>query len=153
MSLMDDFDAGHKAYYDEVPSYKNPYADSPHFDDSNFKAWERGWFAASNEHRTFTENQDLKNELEEWKTTAMALESSNRNLLSITIADNNMIIAYRDFVNKRDDQLNALLEQVRKMNKFTFSREKMVKVLDSMIKMNYGQFELKSPEVKKNNPK
>ena len=46
MSLMDDFDAGYQAYHDEVPSYKNPYGLRTDKEDCNFKAWQRGWFAA-----------------------------------------------------------------------------------------------------------
>ena len=65
MSLYEDFNNGSKAYYDEVPRYKNPYEVSSHFDDSNHAAWEKGWDKACEEHTIFTENQTLKAEKQE----------------------------------------------------------------------------------------
>ena len=65
MNLMDIFDLGFHAYHDGVPSYKNPYNDNNHYDDSEHTAWRRGWFAAGKEHELFTENQTLKAKNEE----------------------------------------------------------------------------------------
>jgi len=66
MSFMDDFDNGSKAYYDEVPRYKNPYSGESHNGlghESNYVAWEKGWKSSSAEHNLFTENQELKERL------------------------------------------------------------------------------------------
>jgi hypothetical protein len=63
MSLYEDFNNGSKAYYDEVPRYKNPY--SGEGDESSnyaYAAWEKGWKQSSSEHNLFTENQSLKAE-------------------------------------------------------------------------------------------
>lgn len=65
MSLYEDYENGGKAYYDEVPRYKNPYSGNNHYDDSNHAAWEKGWKRASQEHNLFTENQLLKAKNEE----------------------------------------------------------------------------------------
>jgi len=54
-------DEGHKAYYDDVPRYKNPYDG----DRASFTLWFTGWDKASEEHNLFTENQTLKAENKE----------------------------------------------------------------------------------------
>jgi hypothetical protein len=103
MSLMDDFNAGHKAYYEKVPRYKNPYEDSPHFDDSNYVAWDEGWLSAESEHRLFTENQELKEKI--------SSQEQEESLLQ----------------NKLDSIVDILGDMDLELDKrvFSFSREKM----------------------------
>jgi len=125
MSLIDDFNAGHKAYYDEVPRYKNPYSESGHYDDSNYVSWEKGWDVACNEHRMFAENQRLKTENEQLGTErAEALEEC--------IFLGNDIYNLQQILDKKEREresalldLNDLLVYVRGLGKLSFSREKM----------------------------
>ena len=85
MSLYEDYENGGKAYYDEVPRYKNPYSGSNHYDDSNHAAWEKGWKRASQEHNLFTENQTLKAEKEALEISNAELQGDNDYLREVAI--------------------------------------------------------------------
>lgn len=156
MSLMQDFERGHKDYYDEVPRYKNPWSGG-HLNDGNAAYWDKGWEVAKEEHHLFTENQELKTHISELslanideilslKEEKSTFEETINRLGGIISKDSQTIVDYRSFINKRDDQLNALMDTVGKMNKFTFSREKIV----SMIKKI---FDIIFPEVEKRKTK
>jgi len=156
MSLYEDFNNGSKAYYDEVPRYKNPYAGEGTDDIDNHAAWEKGWKQSSSEHNLFTENQRLKAVNEEfkelgirWAEEKISLIESTQNFIRIVSADSQSIINYRDYVNSRDDLLYALVGEVERTNKFTFSREKMVRAIKSILKLESSFLEVKAPEVKK----
>lgn len=159
MSLMEDFNNGHKAYYEEVPRYKNPWSGC-HFDDSNASYWDKGWEVAKEEHRLFTENQGLKEEKADLDRLTTLLDkkietmcNEVNSLLRIVSVDSQTIINYRNFINKRDDQLDALIDSVGKLNKFTFSREKMVIKLKTILNELHNDLEVISPEVEKRKPK
>ena len=157
---LDVFKNGHKAYYDEVPRYKRPLFNST----TEAVSWEAGWDSASSEHDLFTENQLLKTQLSDmaleeasahmyFKAEKAKLVKSTQKMISIIGADSQTIINYRDFMNKRDDQLNALIDNVSKLNKFTFSREKMITAIKLILNQVHSHLEVISPEVEKKKSK
>lgn len=159
MNTLSIFKLGSKAYYEEVPHYKNPYVDIPldGVDNSAHSIWLEGWHSAEKEHNLFTENQELKGHISELSLAnvdeVIALKKSAKKMISLISRDSQSIINYRDFVNKRDDQLNALIDKVEKLNKFTFSREKMVKAIKSILNRVHSHLEVKAPEVEKKKTK
>jgi len=121
MSLMDDFNSGHKAYYDEVPRYKNPYDDAPHFDDSNYYAWEKGWDAANKEHDLFTEAQSLKTQNKELCDDNKSLTSQNKELSRIRANVAMSLVELKIYVEGRVW--------------FKFSREKVIEYIDNSYQL------------------
>lgn len=118
MSLMDDFNAGHKAYYDGVPRYKNPYDDAPHFDDSNYSAWEKGWDQASIEHDAFTKIQQLEAQNKELCVDNEELKKQNKELSRIRANVGMSLVELKIYVEGR--------------SWFRFSREKVMEYIENM---------------------
>jgi hypothetical protein len=146
MSLIDEFDKGHKAYYDEVPRYKNPWSEKGHYDDSEFNAWERGWDTANEHHELFTENQRLQiecNVLDSEKEKYQEAIGMQETLLKIT-KDKMIDLGFK--LDTISDLAHSLVGYINETNKLLFSREKMI----SKLKMMFRDY---SPEVKKNKPK
>jgi len=48
---------GHGAFYDDTPRYKNPY------EGDESELWFSGWDSGEQEHRLFTENQEMKEKI------------------------------------------------------------------------------------------
>jgi len=92
------FEEGCKAYYDNIPRYKNPYTAS------SSSLWFLGWDEASNRQDLFSENQSLKLENAELHES---LKSLSLNLVDIIFV------------------LNGIVNEVEKASFFSFSREKM----------------------------
>ena len=108
MSLIDIFNDGHKAYYDEVPRYKNPCLGF----NSEYTFWEMGWDKASGEHSSFTENQQLKTDNQRLKER-LQLESK---LLQDISCVANKAFSYLDESNVfsfRREKIKSYLEKLR----------------------------------------
>lgn len=82
MSLMEDFKNGHKAYYEEVPRYKNPLFNST----PEHIAWLDGWDQAKTEHDMFTDNQLLKEEKEALDAEVIQLKQDNGHMRTYIMA-------------------------------------------------------------------
>jgi len=128
--------AGHKAYYDDLPRYKNPYKER---ESVPYELWNSGWDQAKTEHDLFTENQRLKAEKESLELEISELKGD------IDFA-HEQVERFKNDIDKIDELAHSLVGYINETNKFRFSREKMINILKCMFKKE-------SPEVKKNNSK
>ncbi len=157
-------DEGSKAYYEEVPRYKNPHELNSEF----MSLWYKGWDQSKSDHDLFTENQTLKAKIEVLKKSeSMGLES-----LKISV---DIIASHTDTIETLENERASALEEnmflvddvaklVSQMAEistlldssyyyctdssiFSFRREKLIDMI-KILRKKVG-----SPEVKKNNPK
>lgn len=60
---------GSKAYYDNIPRWKNPY------EGEIGEVWIKGWDFSQEEHKLFTESKNLDNQIQEQKKLNAELET------------------------------------------------------------------------------
>ncbi|MCK4500320.1 hypothetical protein KAU11_07470 [Candidatus Babeliales bacterium] len=130
---------GHKAYYDDVPRYKNPY------DGENTTGlWLEGWDRAEQEHRLFTENQELKSHISTLSLAntdeIIALKTERAEALEEAMF---LVQDIHDMRERFCKDVNSLLEYVRGLGTFSFPREKIIDRIH----------QISLPEVEKKNPK
>lgn len=100
---------GGKAYYDDIPRYKNPYSSV------SGEFWFEGWDQAHSVHELFTKNQFLEEENKHLKLENKRLLGDKINSFSI---------------------VSDLLVCIKKSNFLNFPRKKVISQLQKLYTLN-----------------
>lgn len=125
---------GEKAFYDGVPRYKNPYVREDEREEES--AWWRGWDSASEEHRIFAENKELKETIENQKIQIDRLKEESAREQKKTLDEVEVLrkeILLKD--KKIEESWKKVLELIdydKDSNIFTFRRKEVIKVLEEI---------------------